>query len=120
MKRLMTLLVMTLLVAVVALALPPQASALCDIAGGRVTHAQSTPFGSLTATAMIYWVAPSTTTPIFYYVYTTANQTYINLLNAALASGKQVRVTGNVAACPAAGVLRSAGSVIGVFMDMFQ
>ena len=111
---------LTLLVAVVGLALPPQASALCDLGQARVIHAQSTPFNSAVATAVIYWVAPSANPPTFYFVFTTANQTYINLLNAALASGKQVRVTGSAAACPAAGVLRTAGTVVAVFMDAFQ
>jgi hypothetical protein len=120
MKRLATPVLAVLAVAVVTVLLPADASALCDISQARVIHAQSTPFNSATATGMVYWVAPSSTTPTFYFVYTTTNQTYINLLNAALISGKQVRVTGSAAACPAAGTLRSAGIVVGVFMDLFQ
>lgn len=114
MKRLIILILLAS-----ALFLPVQASALCDVAGGRVIHAQSTPFNSVTTTQMVYWVAPQTTTPTFYYVFVTNNQTYINLLNAALASGRQVRVTGSAAACPAAGTLRTAGTVVAVFSDFF-
>ena len=110
----------TLLLAVLALVLPLQASALCDNGQARVIHAESTPFNNLVPASMIYWVAPSAIAPTFYYVFITANQTYINLLNAALISGKQVRVTGNAAACPAAGTLRAGGSVVAVFMDSFQ
>lgn len=120
MKRLLTLLAITLFVTVVGLALPPQASALCDLGQARVIHANSTPFNSAVATTMIYWVAPSANPPTFYYQFTTSNQTFINLLNAALVSGKQVRVTGNVAACPGAGAIRAAGTVVAVFMDYFQ
>lgn len=115
MKRLVTL-----LLAALAVALPLQASALCDISGGRVIHAHSNPFNSPTTLGMVYWVAPETTTPTFYYVFTTSNQSYINLLNAALVSGKQVRVTGGAAACPAAGLFRAAGAVVAVFMDHFD
>ena len=103
-----------------ALALPLQANALCDNSQARVIHAESSPFNNAGANTMVYWVAPSTTAPTFYYVYNTANQTYINLLNAALSSGKQVRITGNLAACGAAGTLRAAGTVVAVFMDTFN
>jgi hypothetical protein len=115
MKRLILLLLVVL-----GLVFPLEASALCDIAQARVIHAQSTPFNVLNPAGVIYYVAPGSVTPTFYFVYTTSNQTYINLLNAALISGKQVRVTGTAAACPAAGVLRAAGSVVAVFMDLFQ
>jgi hypothetical protein len=112
----------TIALAAIAAALPLQAGALCDIggAGARVIHAQSTPFNSAATLGMVYWVAPATTAPTFYYVFATSNQSYINLLNAALVSGKQVRVTGSAAACPAEGLLRPAGTVVGVFMDTFQ
>jgi hypothetical protein len=78
------------------------------------------PFNAVVPAAMYYWVAPNTVAPTVYYVFTTASQTYINLLNAALISGKQVRVTGNQAACGAAGTLRAGGTVVAVFMDSFN
>jgi hypothetical protein len=109
-----------LLLLVVPLLVPPQASALCDIGGGRVIHTESSPFSNTTTLQRIYWVAPSVTAPTFYYVFTSTNQSFINLLDAALISGKQVRVTGNVAACGAAGTLRAGGVVVAVFMDSFQ
>jgi len=108
-----------LLLFVSALLLPEQASALCDVAQGRVIHANSTPFNSPVATSMVYYVAAPSVFPTFYYVFTTSNQTYIDTLNAALISGKQVRVTGNVATCPADGTYRTGGSVVAVFLDTF-
>jgi hypothetical protein len=110
----------TLLLAVLALVFPLQASALCDIGQARVIHAEATPFNNVVPTAMLYWVAPNTWAPSVYYVYTTASQIYINLLNAALISGKQVRVTGNAAICGGAGTLRPAGTVVAVFIDSFN
>lgn len=113
------------MVALCAVLAAPQANALCDIGQARVIHAESTPFNNPVTNQMLYWVAPglgvpgATIPPSNYYVFSTVNQTYINLLNAALASGKQVRVTGSAAACPAAGVLRAAGAVVAVFMDAF-
>lgn len=105
----------------VAAAVPLQANALCDQSQARVIHAETSPFNVLQPAEVIYYVSPQgTITPTFYYLYRTSNQTYINLLNAALISGKQVRVTGNAGVCPGAGAIRAAGQVVAVFMDSFN
>jgi hypothetical protein len=108
------------LLTVLAAALPLQAGALCDIAAARVIHAETTPFADAGANTVIYWVAAGTTTPRYYYAYSTDNQTFIGLLNTALASGKQVRVTGDAGSCPTSGVLRTGGTVVSVFIDWFN
>ncbi len=115
----MRTLAIVLLLFIPALVFPVQVCAFCDVGEGRVIHAQSSPFNDAQTQTMVYWVAPKSTTPTYYFVFVTSNQTYIDLLNAALISGKQVRVTGNAAACPVAGTLRSGGTVVAVFMDHF-
>lgn len=109
-----------LMVALCSVTIPLQANALCDVGQARVIHAQTLPFNVAVPTDVQYWVAPASNAPSFYYSYRTNNQIYINLLNAALASGKQVRVTGNAAGCPAAGLYRDAGNVVAVFVDWFN
>lgn len=107
-------------VAAILIALPLQANALCDVGGARVVHAESFPFNNAGTTNMIYWVAPGGTAPTFYYTFRTANQSFINLLNAALISGRQVRVTGNAGVCGDVGTFRAGGTVVAVFMDLFN
>ncbi len=109
-----------LLLLIPALVFPVQVNALCDQGQARVIHAESVPFNSAGTDTMRYWVAPASNSPTFYFVYVTSNQTFINLLNAALISGKEVRVTGDVGACPASGKLRNGGTVVAVFMDYFN
>lgn len=108
------------LLTALAAVLPLQAKALCDIGGGRVVHAESVPFNDPGASTAVYWVSHGATAPRWYYTYTTENPLYMGLLTAALASGKQVRVTGNAASCPGSGTLRDAGVVVAVFIDWFN
>ena len=100
-----------------------QVYAFCDIGGGRVVHAESTPFNSAATTATIFWIAPNTPTPTSYYRFATNNQTFINHLNAAQAGNLQVRVTGGTPAsvCGAlVGALRDGGTIVAVFRDSFN
>jgi hypothetical protein len=110
---------MLLLLVILGPVISLDANARCDVGQARAIHAQSNPFNSLVATGMLCGVAPggccrrsTTSTP--------PNQTYVNLLSVALATDEQMRVAGNAAACPDAGILHAAGSVVGVFMDIFQ
>lgn len=95
--------------------------ALCDVAGGRVVHAESTPLDVAGTASTIYWIAPNTTTPTVYYTFITSNQTFINHLNTAQAGNLQVRVRGNAVACGApVGVFRAGGTILTVYRDSFN
>ncbi|MFO1350309.1 MAG: hypothetical protein U1F68_06360 [Gammaproteobacteria bacterium] len=96
-----------------------QANALCDVSQARVVHAESSPFNNAAASRTIFWIAQASTAPVVYYVFATSNQMFINHLNAAHSANLQVRVTGNAAACGAAGTLRTGGEIVAVFRDSF-
>lgn len=96
-----------------------QVYAVCDVGQGRVVHAESTPFDVAATPTMIYWIAEGHPGPTFYFVFITNNQTFINSLNAAHAGNLQVRVRGNAAVCPAAGVFRTGGTILTVYRDSF-
>jgi hypothetical protein len=96
-----------------------QAYAVCDVAQGRVIHAETTPFDNAGATTTTYYISQSNPAPTIYYVFTTANQTFINHLNTAHAANLQVRIRGNAPSCPAARTLRPGGTILTVFRDTF-
>jgi hypothetical protein len=98
---------------------PSQSYALCDQGNARIVMAESIPFNNANATSVRFYVAPSSILPSFYYTFQTSNQMFINFLNTAHATNKQVRVTGNAAACPAAGALRFGGIIVAVFENTF-
>ena len=96
-----------------------QAYAVCDVANARVIHAETFPLDNAGATTTIYYVSQSNPVPTAYYVFITANQTFINHLNTAHAANLQVRIRGSAASCPAAGTLRTGGTILTVFRDTF-
>jgi hypothetical protein len=90
------------------------AYAVCDQARLHVVRSEGAPGG-----VQIYDLAPADVLPTFYFRFTTTNPVIIDHLNSAWVGRFTVRVVGNAAFCPAAGVVRNGGAITLLFRDSF-
>jgi hypothetical protein len=90
------------------------AHAVCDVARLHVVRSEGAPGG-----VQIYDFAPAAVLPTFYFRFSTTNDQIIDHLNSAWVGRFTVRVVGNAASCPAAGVIRFGGTITFLFRDSF-
>jgi hypothetical protein len=86
------------------------AGATCAIQG-KIVYMQRASGG-----ATVVYLAPATSLPLFYFVYTTVDPNFITMLSAAQASGTKVSITGSAAACPTSGTTRAGGVISVVYV----
>lgn len=84
------------------------AGATCTI-GGKIMFMNRSSGG-----VTYVYVAPLTSLPTYYYVYTTVDANFIAMLTAAQAANNRIYVTGSVTTCPTAGTTRGAGVISNV------
>ncbi|HET6376087.1 MAG TPA: hypothetical protein VFF88_08555 [Methylocella sp.] len=90
------------------------AHAVCDVQDVAVIRSEGAPGG-----VQIFDFAPSTVTPTFYYRFSTNNPVIVDNLNAAWVGRFKVRVQGNAASCPGAGLIRNGGVIQYLYRDSF-
>lgn len=90
------------------------AHAVCDVDRLHVVRSEGAPGGF-----QIYDLAPAAVLPTFYFRFSTNNSQIIDHLNSAWVGRFTVRVVGNAAACPGAGVVRNGGVITFLFRDSF-
>jgi hypothetical protein len=108
--------ILTLLV--LTLAFASSGYAVCDQARLKVVRSEG-PVGSVPGGFVTYDFAPPTVLPTFYYRFQTTDPDMIDRLNAAWVGRLTVRVVGNAASCPAAGLTRFGGTITFLFVDSF-
>ncbi len=114
--KLLLLLVST--VALVCVLSPHSVQAVCDVQNLKVIHVEY-PVTYANLNCAMYYMAPATVAPTYYYVFYTNNSNIINILDAAAAANLTVRVSGDAASCPTSGLLRNGGLIKKVWRDLF-